>query len=213
MISLKEYAKEKGVSYEAIRKQVKKYINELEGHIIKIDRIQYLDDEAVSFLDSRRLKKSVISMELYKDDEIQRWIIENKSLLSRITELQDNLLKEKELVKILQKKNIDILNINQNLESELCKYRTLKKQFILKNKLNIILGSIIIFFSIIVLVIFLFSIGKDSIVTYEDYIVAGLEAFLIINNLQFIFYGSLGVIIITTIIMLYNIIFKKQNKK
>ena len=38
MISLKDYAKNKGVSYEAVRKQVSRYREELEGHIQKVNR-------------------------------------------------------------------------------------------------------------------------------------------------------------------------------
>ena len=55
MVSLKEYAKNKGVSYEAVRKQVNRYKDELKGHISKVNRTQYLDEEAVAFLDSKRL--------------------------------------------------------------------------------------------------------------------------------------------------------------
>lgn len=42
MISLKDYAKNKNVSYEAVRKQVNRYKTELEGHIHKVNRTQYM---------------------------------------------------------------------------------------------------------------------------------------------------------------------------
>ena len=45
MISIRDYAKKNNVSYEAIRKQVKRYENELRGHIIKKSRTQFLDNK------------------------------------------------------------------------------------------------------------------------------------------------------------------------
>ena len=44
MITIKDYAKQKGVSYEAIRKQIKRYEDELEGHLVKQNRFLMLDD-------------------------------------------------------------------------------------------------------------------------------------------------------------------------
>ena len=44
MITIRDYAKENNVSYEAIRKQIKRYEDELNGHIIKQNRTQFLDD-------------------------------------------------------------------------------------------------------------------------------------------------------------------------
>lgn len=72
MISLKEYAKQKNVSYEAIRKQVARYKDELQDHITMDGKQQFLDDEAVAFLDERRKKNPVVVYQQNKDDEIQR---------------------------------------------------------------------------------------------------------------------------------------------
>lgn len=55
MITIKDYAKESGVSYEAVRQRIKRYEKELEGHIHRQGRIQYLDDVAVAFLNEHRL--------------------------------------------------------------------------------------------------------------------------------------------------------------
>ena len=54
MITIRDYAKENNVSYEAIRKQIKRYEDELNGHIIKQNRTQFLDDIAVAILDQHR---------------------------------------------------------------------------------------------------------------------------------------------------------------
>ena len=113
MISLKDYAREKGVSYEAVRKQVTRYKDELEGHITKENRTQYLDDEAVEFLNHKRATNPVILMEANWDDEFKRLSEENKALLLKVAELQDSLLKEKDEVKLLQEEKILLLEGNQ----------------------------------------------------------------------------------------------------
>ena len=117
MVSLKEYAKNKGVSYEAVRKQVNRYKDELKGHISKVNRTQYLDEEAVAFLDSKRAESPIIIMESGKDEEIQRLEMENKALLLKVAELQEALLKEKDQVKLLQNEKIELLEA-KNQKSE-----------------------------------------------------------------------------------------------
>lgn len=109
MISLKEYAKDKNKSYEAIRKQIVRYKKELEGHIVKVNRTQYLDEEAVAFLDTKRAENPIVIIESGKDEEIQRLEAENKTLLLKIAELQDALLREKDSVKLLQDEKIALL--------------------------------------------------------------------------------------------------------
>lgn len=109
MISIKDYAKNKGVSYEAVRKQVNRYKGELDGHIHKQNRTQYLDDEAVTFLDSKRAESPVILLQMDKDEEIQRLNDENKALLIKVAELQDALIKEKDNVKLFQEEKIALL--------------------------------------------------------------------------------------------------------
>lgn len=118
MVSLKDYAKNKGVSYEAVRKQVSRYKTELDGHIHKVNRTQYLDDEAVAFLDSKRTESPVILLQMDKDEEIQRLSNENKALLIKIAELQDALLKEKDTVKLLQEEKIALLEAKQEKQEE-----------------------------------------------------------------------------------------------
>lgn len=119
MVSLKEYAKNKGVSYEAVRKQVNRYKDELKGHISKVNRTQYLDEEAVAFLDGKRAESPIIIMESGKDEEIQRLEMENKALLLKVAELQEALLKEKDQVKLLQNEKIELLEAkNQKAEKK-----------------------------------------------------------------------------------------------
>lgn len=60
MLSIKDYARDSGVSYEAVRKQIKRYEGDLKGHIRIDGRTQYLDDVAVAFLNEHRSKNPLV---------------------------------------------------------------------------------------------------------------------------------------------------------
>lgn len=109
MISLKDYAKNKGVSYEAVRKQVSRYREELEGHIQKVNRTQYLDDEAVAFLDAKRQENPIVIYEVSKDEEIQRLTDENKALLIKLAEANERLAVANERVNALRDEKEQLL--------------------------------------------------------------------------------------------------------
>ena len=53
-ISLKDYANELGISYEAVRQQVNKKQSELEGHIKNIGKTRFLDAEARTILSTKK---------------------------------------------------------------------------------------------------------------------------------------------------------------
>ena len=109
MITIKDYAKGRGISYEAARQQIGRYMDrEVDGfrladHISKIDRTQYLDDEAVSFLDTRRAKNPVIIQQEERDETIER-------LRQRVDELQTRLLTAQDEYKalLLEKHSIEM---------------------------------------------------------------------------------------------------------
>lgn len=94
MVSFREYARETGVSYEAVRQQVKRYAAELEGHIHQQGRTQLLDDAAVAFLDAHRQHRT---MTIYDADpsakmeelhaKLEAALMENRALLKEIGEL------------------------------------------------------------------------------------------------------------------------------
>lgn len=102
MISIKDYAAQKNVSYEAIRKQIKRYETQLDGHLERVGRTLYMDDDAVAFLDEKRKKNPVVVVQEDKDKVVQGLYEENKQLLIKITALQDELLEEKSKVQELQ---------------------------------------------------------------------------------------------------------------
>lgn len=108
MQTIKEFAINNGISYEAVRKQIKRFEkNSLRGHIIRKGRTQYLDDYAVSFLEERRKNDPI--MILNSENAIKKLMDENKALLEKVTELQDLLLQEKDTVKLLQEEKIHLL--------------------------------------------------------------------------------------------------------
>lgn len=92
VMSIKDYAKARKISYEAARQQVKRYEKELQGHISKQNRTQYLDDFAVELLDGHRQQNPVVIVNQDRDEEIERLRAENKALLQQIATLQDRLL-------------------------------------------------------------------------------------------------------------------------
>ena len=121
MITINDYAKQKGVSYEAIRKQIKRYEEELEGHLVKQNRFLMLDDEAVQFLDSKRSENPVIVYEQNKDEELEQLRHENKVLLIQMNTVQDQLGK-------VQQKLIAEMNATKLLTQEKVQYLEYKAQ-------------------------------------------------------------------------------------
>lgn len=118
MVSIKEYAESKNVSYEAVRRQVKRYSKELNNHVQKVGRTQYLDDVAVSFLDERRQTNPVVVFEKNKDEEIERLKEENRKLLLKVTELQEQLLEEKNKITLLQEEKIELLELKEAADKQ-----------------------------------------------------------------------------------------------
>ena len=93
VITLRDYAKQNNVSYEAVRKQVVRYADELGSHIIKDGRQQFLDEEAVAFLDAKRQKNPVAIIQQDKDEQIEALRREKENLLQTIA-LQASQLSE-----------------------------------------------------------------------------------------------------------------------
>lgn len=78
----------------------------------------------------------------------------------------------------------------------------------MKNKVNIVLTIILLTFSIILLTMLFLSVGKTYVASYDEYVIGGLYAFLIIENLTVLFIISLAIVIITSVILLYRVIRK-----
>lgn len=113
MISIKDYAASHGVSYEAVRRQIARYSGrEMDGfrisdHIIKVNRTQYLDDEATAFLDARRAQNPVVVQQEQRDETIERLRAEVDRLQKRLIAAQDEyrvLLQDKHEIELREQK-------------------------------------------------------------------------------------------------------------
>ena len=104
-ISLNDYARQHNISYEAVRKQVVRYADELGEHIMNDGRQRFLDEEAVAFLDAKRQKSPVpIVQTIQKEDKnllIKALRNEKEALLSKLARVQEELLREKNKTQIL----------------------------------------------------------------------------------------------------------------
>ena len=85
MITIAQYAKTRHISYEAARKQVVRYETDLDGHVTKQGRKQYLDDEAVRILDQHREPRPIIIED--KNSELEQVLAENAQLKKQLAEM------------------------------------------------------------------------------------------------------------------------------
>lgn len=91
VITFRDYADQRGISYEAVRQQVVRYRADLEGHIVRDGRQQLLDEEAVSFLESKRKKNPVTIIQQSKDEELQLLRQQKEALMAKVAEQGDKL--------------------------------------------------------------------------------------------------------------------------
>lgn len=101
MQTIREYAREHGITYEAVRAQIARYRKDLEGHIITGGRSMYLDDTAVQFLDKKRMNNPVVVRQ-----ETER--TDNENLKAQVDALKNELL-------AAQKKIIEVQEANKLL--------------------------------------------------------------------------------------------------
>ena len=76
LVTIKQFADSQGISYEAVRKQVVRYSEELSGHVVRKNRTQYLDEVAVKFLQERRRESPIILQNMDQGEEISRLMTE-----------------------------------------------------------------------------------------------------------------------------------------
>lgn len=129
LVSLKQFADEQKVTYQAVWKQVVRYEKELTGHIIKDNNTQYLDETAVEFLKEKRKKQPIILMNMDKDEEIESLKAQLSAVKDALIAVQeqlakskDDLIKEKDKVIVLQDNAVKynaLLEDHQKKEAEL----------------------------------------------------------------------------------------------
>ena len=93
VMTIKDFAKSRGVSYEAVRRQVQKYRNaeELEGHVIRNKGVTYLDEVAVAFLSERRRQSPLVVVHEDQNEQIEEKDRQIEELKKRLDILRDEL--------------------------------------------------------------------------------------------------------------------------
>ena len=90
--SIKQFAEEQNVSYEAIRKQIVRYGDELKDHIVRRNRTQYLDEWAINFLKEKRKESPIVLMNMDQNQEIEELKVQIDILKSKLLVAQDQII-------------------------------------------------------------------------------------------------------------------------
>ena len=128
MKSIKEYANEKGVSYEAVRKQVIRYSDKLSRHIVKTGNLQMLDEEAQRFLDEKRNSNPLVQRNEQRDAEYENTKAAKEALMAKIFELQEELKKSTESRLLLETEKTSIREEEFKKREELIEKYTKKEE-------------------------------------------------------------------------------------
>lgn len=122
LVSLKDYAEQNGITYEAVRQQVARYRDALGDHIVKDGRQQFLDEYAVEYLNEHRSKNPVVIIQNSKDEEIQELRAKQEAMLAKIAalslELKDAAQRETEYVRQIAAGNQTQLRL-EGIQAEL----------------------------------------------------------------------------------------------
>lgn len=102
LMTLKQFADSKSISYEAVRKQVTRFHKELQGHIITKNRTQYLDEWAVSFLSERRRESPIVLLTENQSDKISSLTEQVETLKAQLLKAQDDLIASKNRIISMQ---------------------------------------------------------------------------------------------------------------
>lgn len=136
MITIKEYAKSRSISYEAARQSLKRSQPEIESHLHKHGRTQYIDDAGIDILDKHRINKG--SPELFTGKEnpsdvidslkneiivLQKQIIDLQKEASIGIEAQTKLKMIEANTEKLENENKELKSDNHDLRDELQSYQ------------------------------------------------------------------------------------------
>ena len=94
MITVKEYADSRNKSVQAVYKQLHREKNRtrLEGHLLKQNRMTYLDEEAINILDESQYVSIVLNVrdiEINSRDELSEYKNRVESLIESNNQLRD----------------------------------------------------------------------------------------------------------------------------
>ena len=123
MISIAQYAETRGISGTAVRRQIARYSEELEGHVVVSGRRRMLDDEAIEFLDQHRQPRTmVIDGEATLADQVevlqdQVKKLQETSMMGEIEFLRKELADSRNRVNQLQAGMIEMMKLkDENLK-------------------------------------------------------------------------------------------------
>ena len=119
MITVKEFAKKQHRTVQAVYQSIDRYKIQLDGHIQKIGRTSYLDDEAVAFLESKREQNPVVIYQQDKDEELEQLRKNADVMKAKIVELQEKVNKSQEEYIALQAENAKLLALPAETEKKL----------------------------------------------------------------------------------------------
>ena len=111
LISIRDYAKSKGISYEAVRRQVVKYREDLADHTVRQKGITYLDEDAVKFLDERRRQSPLVIVREDQTAQIEELERQIDALKNTLDVLREENRRSQEYVIELQKDKINFIEI------------------------------------------------------------------------------------------------------
>lgn len=94
--SIKQIAEEQNVSYEAIRKQIARYSEELKGHIIRKNRTQYIDQWGYDFLKEKRRENPIILMNMDTNEQLEELKVQVDFLKNQLLESQKKVIELQE---------------------------------------------------------------------------------------------------------------------
>lgn len=108
-LTVKDYADSKGVTVQAVYKQLKTHEKELKGHIHTHQRKRFLDEYAVDYLNQQSSETPTIILQHDQSEKLLQLEEENKNLLIKIAELQDVIIKKSEKIELLQEEKTQLL--------------------------------------------------------------------------------------------------------
>ena len=117
-MTIKEYAKERSISYESARRQVARYTKELKGHTTKKDNgPTELDNYAVEFLDRHRQKRPIVVAPDAEETqrEIDKLKAEIERLQQKLLDAQTEIIKAKDETVATHTKYQELMERNQKL--------------------------------------------------------------------------------------------------
>lgn len=97
LLTIRQFAEQEMVSYEAVRRQLERYKDDLQGHIIRKGNTRFLDETAVNFLSEKRKDNPIIESKRNYQGEIEQLQEQVENLKIKLLEAQQKIINLHEL--------------------------------------------------------------------------------------------------------------------